>query len=99
MALPAAGGSSLQSRDTVKLNQYANLGDCQNDRNILYHAAPVALRCYNLDGRTGALFINPGPFISPTLYPCSDCRCNAELVYDTKRCINRDFRYGSFMVG
>jgi hypothetical protein len=35
----------------------------QNDRNILYHAAPVSGLCYPLDPDTGAYFYNTGDFL------------------------------------
>jgi hypothetical protein len=34
-----------------------------NDRNILYHAAPVSGRCYTLDDKTGAFFYNTGGYL------------------------------------
>lgn len=36
-----------------------------NDANILYHAAPVSGRCYNLDDATGAFFWNTGGMLNP----------------------------------
>ncbi|KAI9146921.1 hypothetical protein HJFPF1_12949 [Paramyrothecium foliicola] len=101
MALPTEDATNLVRRDFPKLNQYSNLGDCQSDRNILYHAAPVSYRCYNLDDRTGALFVNEGTMITPLLFPCKNCNCGGVFVYDlggTKRCINRPSGYSSFML-
>ncbi|ETS74341.1 hypothetical protein PFICI_14207 [Pestalotiopsis fici W106-1] len=65
MALPseAASGHSLLARDRVKLNQYRTLDDCKNDRNILFHAAPPANNCYDLDKQTGAFFYNTGGYL------------------------------------
>ncbi|KAF2128746.1 hypothetical protein P153DRAFT_357271 [Dothidotthia symphoricarpi CBS 119687] len=64
MPEPVSGGLSLATRDAVKLNQYRTMDDCRNDRNILYHAAPVSGTCYNIDGQTGAFFINTGGFLA-----------------------------------
>jgi hypothetical protein len=35
------------------------------DRNILYHAAPVSGRCYDLDDQTGAFFWATGGMLNP----------------------------------
>jgi hypothetical protein len=37
----------------------------RNDKNILYHAAPVSGRCYNLDDATAAFFWNTGGMLNP----------------------------------
>ncbi|KAF2020564.1 hypothetical protein BU24DRAFT_416234 [Aaosphaeria arxii CBS 175.79] len=76
MPEPVSGGLSLGARDTVKLNQYRSMDDCNNDRNILYHAAPVSGRCYDIDGQTGAFFINTGGFQGSKLYTGSGCNGN-----------------------
>ncbi|KAH8726759.1 hypothetical protein GQ44DRAFT_771124 [Phaeosphaeriaceae sp. PMI808] len=73
MPEPVSGGASLNARDGVKLNQYATMDDCRNDRNILYHAAPVSGKCYTLDGKTGAFFYNTGGFWQSYTYDGGDC--------------------------
>ncbi|KAH8760999.1 hypothetical protein F5883DRAFT_524306 [Diaporthe sp. PMI_573] len=59
---PVSRDTTLLARDNVKLNQYRTLDDCENDRDILYHAAPVSGKCYELDDQTGAFFYNTGGF-------------------------------------
>lgn len=39
--------------------------DSNNDRSILFHAAPVSGRCYNLDGKTRAFFWATGGMLNP----------------------------------
>ncbi|KAF2124457.1 hypothetical protein P153DRAFT_370881 [Dothidotthia symphoricarpi CBS 119687] len=82
MAMPSESGQgrSLLTRATPKLNQYATLDDCQNDRNILYHAAPVAFRCYELDGKTGAFFYNTGPYLESFVSGSPGCNPNSPIV-------------------
>ncbi|KZZ98927.1 hypothetical protein AAL_02478 [Moelleriella libera RCEF 2490] len=63
----------LESRALVKLNQYRTLDDCNHDRNILYHAAPVSGRCYPLDRATGAFFLNTGGFFYCRAKTDSNC--------------------------
>lgn len=46
-----------------RLTGHNNNINSRNDRNILYHAAPVSSRCYRLDAQTGAFFYNPGDYI------------------------------------
>ncbi|KAK4129732.1 hypothetical protein N657DRAFT_560756 [Parathielavia appendiculata] len=71
LAIAAAMPSVMA--DWPKLNQYKTLDDCQNDKDILYHAAPVSGRCYNLDDATGAFFWNPGTLSEPRVYTGKDC--------------------------
>ncbi|KAF9874782.1 hypothetical protein CkaCkLH20_07919 [Colletotrichum karsti] len=77
LALPSAGnvgsGSSVAARDVVKFNQYKTLDDCKNDRDILYHAAPVSARCYDIDDATGAFFYNSAGFTQVHLYNNKGC--------------------------
>ncbi|KAH6637280.1 hypothetical protein F5144DRAFT_547272 [Chaetomium tenue] len=83
--------------DKPKLNQYRTMDDCNNDANILYHAAPVSGRCYNLDDATGAFFWNTGGMLNPRVYTGKDChgtedplstrgRCYAKGVYRSYKC-------------
>ncbi|KAH8894370.1 hypothetical protein GQ53DRAFT_605712, partial [Thozetella sp. PMI_491] len=56
-----------------KLNQYRTFADCSRDKDILYHAAPVSGRCYNLDDKTGAYFLNTGGYLYCKSYSNKDC--------------------------
>ncbi|EPE35243.1 hypothetical protein GLAREA_10940 [Glarea lozoyensis ATCC 20868] len=59
-----------------KLNQYATIDDCNNDRNILFHASPSEGSCHGVDGKTGALYLVTGDgaagayFVSKTTGDC-----------------------------
>ncbi|KAI0174277.1 hypothetical protein BJ166DRAFT_143497 [Pestalotiopsis sp. NC0098] len=57
---------ALDARDKAKLNHL-------NDRNILYHAAPPSMRCYNLDDKTGAFFLNTGGYLASAGWFHKDC--------------------------
>ncbi|KAH9896170.1 hypothetical protein F4778DRAFT_783450 [Xylariomycetidae sp. FL2044] len=63
MPSDTSSGQSLQARAKPKLNQYRSMEDCKNDKDILYHAAPVMGNCYDLDSKTGAFFYNTGGFL------------------------------------
>ncbi|PVI01590.1 hypothetical protein DM02DRAFT_654329 [Periconia macrospinosa] len=43
-----------------KLNQYASIDDCKNDRNIISHASPSLWSCHKVDGRTQAVYLVVG---------------------------------------
>ncbi|KAG8160076.1 hypothetical protein KVR01_010713 [Diaporthe batatas] len=45
----------MLAQDHVKLNRYHTLSDCENDRDILYHGAPVSGKCYELNDQAGPL--------------------------------------------
>ncbi|KAH9896169.1 hypothetical protein F4778DRAFT_783449 [Xylariomycetidae sp. FL2044] len=70
---PAANGISLAARDKVKLNQYRTMEDCNNDKDILYHAAPVSGKCYDLDAATGAFFYNTAGYAQSYSYDNKGC--------------------------
>ncbi|PVI03071.1 hypothetical protein DM02DRAFT_652872 [Periconia macrospinosa] len=75
--------------DTVKLNQYRSLDDCKNDRNILFHAAPISGTCYNIDSQTRGIFFNTGGFLSSRFY--RNAGCNGESIgVSGAACIIRD---------
>ncbi|ERT01029.1 hypothetical protein HMPREF1624_02265 [Sporothrix schenckii ATCC 58251] len=78
-----------------KLNQYATMDDCNNDRNILFHAAPVSGRCYNLDGKTGAFFWATGGMLNPRVYYGSNCNGIEDPLSTNGRCFNKG-PYNSF---
>ncbi|KAK0639617.1 hypothetical protein B0T16DRAFT_299912, partial [Cercophora newfieldiana] len=72
-----------------KLNQYRTLADCNADRNILYHAAPVSGRCYDLDGATGAFFWNTGGMLNPRVYTNRGCTGTEDPLSQNGRCIEK----------
>ncbi|KAF9700846.1 hypothetical protein EKO04_000444 [Ascochyta lentis] len=98
LAIPAlAMPEALGARDNVKLNQYSSMSDCKNDKDILYHAAPVSGRCYNIDGKTGAFFINTAGFLASKLYTGTGCNGNT-LGVTGGSCIERG-QWNSFKLG
>ncbi|OAQ64304.1 hypothetical protein VFPPC_13873 [Pochonia chlamydosporia 170] len=90
LAMPEAEGVSLNPRDKVKLNQYRTLDDCEHDRNILFHAAPVSGKCYELDGQTGAFFYNTGGYLRSHSFDDHGCGGTShKLQRYTGRCVER----------
>ncbi|KAK3352220.1 hypothetical protein B0T25DRAFT_541434 [Lasiosphaeria hispida] len=85
LLIAAALPSTLAAKP--KLNQYRSVDDCNNDRNILYHAAPVSGRCYNLDGATGAFFWSTGGMLNPRVYSGSDCNGIEDPLSTDGRCL------------
>ncbi|KAL0930464.1 uncharacterized protein CTRU02_214539 [Colletotrichum truncatum] len=89
-ALPSAGNSAIEARaGKVKFNQYRNMADCQNDAGILYHAAPVSGRCYDIDDQTGAFFYNPGIFTQVHLYQNKGCSGASQKLSLRGSCLDR----------
>ena len=43
-----------------KINQYASMDDCNNDRNIISHASPSESSCHKIDSRTKAMYLVVG---------------------------------------
>ncbi|KAJ6437319.1 ER membrane protein [Purpureocillium lavendulum] len=92
LAMPhdPAKESHLEKRDNVKLNQYRTLDDCQHDRNILFHAAPVSGKCYELDGQTGAFFYNTGGYLQSHSFDGHGCSGTSHKFQRyTGRCVER----------
>ncbi|KAK4090367.1 hypothetical protein PCL_12234 [Purpureocillium lilacinum] len=92
LAMPSdpAAISQLEGRDNVKLNQYRTLDDCQHDRDILFHAAPVSGKCYELDGQTGAFFYNTGGYLQSHSYDGHGCSGTSHKFQRyTGRCVER----------
>ncbi|KAH6680213.1 hypothetical protein B0J14DRAFT_683344 [Halenospora varia] len=71
-AAPSAE-AGIGARAVVKLNQYRTFDDCTHDRSILYHAAPVSGKCYDLDDATGAYFLNTGGYLNCNGYEGKGC--------------------------
>ncbi|CAK7204946.1 hypothetical protein SEUCBS139899_007708 [Sporothrix eucalyptigena] len=78
-----------------KLNQYASMDDCNNDRNILYHAAPVSGRCYDLDDKTRAFFWATGGMLNPRVYHGTGCNGIEDPLSTNGRCMDKG-AYKSF---
>ncbi|KAI1844702.1 hypothetical protein JX265_007039 [Neoarthrinium moseri] len=89
-ALPSEGAAKLEARAKPKLNQYASVEDCQADKNILYHAAPVTGRCYDLDDKTGAFFSNAGGRWFPTVYTEKGCGGESYVLTTMGECPKAD---------
>ncbi|QIX01113.1 hypothetical protein AMS68_006630 [Peltaster fructicola] len=51
-----------------KLNQYANINDCNNDKNIISHASPVVGSCHQIDAKTGAVYLVTGSGAAGEVY-------------------------------
>ncbi|KAI0136288.1 hypothetical protein BJ170DRAFT_710252 [Xylariales sp. AK1849] len=69
-----------------KLNQYASLDDCKNDKNILYHAAPVTGRCYDFDDKTHAWFSNAGGRWYTAAYTEKGCKGTKQGICSVGNC-------------
>ncbi|KAH6621556.1 hypothetical protein B0J18DRAFT_458043 [Chaetomium sp. MPI-SDFR-AT-0129] len=81
--------------DAPKLNQYSSLDDCQNDKSILYHAAPVSGRCYDLDDATAAFFWNTGGMLNPRVYTGKGCNGIEDPLSTNGRCMEKG-KYNSY---
>ncbi|EAQ87681.1 predicted protein [Chaetomium globosum CBS 148.51] len=91
----AAALVPLSLADKPKLNQYSSLDDCQNDKNILFHAAPVSGRCYNLDDATAAFFWNTGGMLNPRVFTGKDCNGIEDPLSTDGRCMEKG-KYNSY---
>ncbi|KAK3317924.1 hypothetical protein B0H66DRAFT_555831 [Apodospora peruviana] len=83
--------------DRPKLNQYASMDDCTHDQNILFHAAPVSSKCYNLDDATVAFFWAPGTLWNPRVYTGKDCNGIEDPLSRNGRCIEKGI-YNSYKI-
>jgi hypothetical protein len=72
-----------------------NMCHSTHDRNILYHAAPVSGRCYDLDDKTQAFFWNTGGMLNPRVYYGKGCNGIEDPLPVSGRCKDKGV-YNSF---
>ncbi|KAI0133780.1 hypothetical protein BJ170DRAFT_607432 [Xylariales sp. AK1849] len=68
------------------------MDDCKNDRNILYHAAPVSMKCYDIDDKTGAFFLNTAGYLATAGWFHKSCGNWVDVTYGgyTGKCYDKD---------
>ncbi|KAH8905119.1 hypothetical protein BR93DRAFT_929367 [Coniochaeta sp. PMI_546] len=86
-------GAAVASKP--QLNQYRNMNDCNERRDILRYYEPSPDRCYDMDDEAGAFYYSSGGRYDPYVYPERGCGGNEYNPRGNGDCYDRG-NYRSF---